>query len=559
MMISDRGEWEPKWRALAMQFAPSRGRFHIDEKAKTDAIRRNSRPRQIPDESAAGLKSGLTSQSRKWFTLAPSNPELFQYESVKAYCNEATERLHDIMGRSNMYDEISSVYKEELIFGTGCLFVEEDPLEVFRCRSFTVGEYAIGQDDKQRVNRFTRILKYTAEDLVTDFGEQNVPEEVRMKLSFKQADNTIYEVRHLIEPNTEYVPNAPGQQGMEYRSLYWLPGHIEPEFLRIHGYNELPVMVPRWRLVGNDLYGSEQPGEMGIDDARTLQDIETDERRALKLSVIPSMMATGLLQKEKLDVRSGAVNYFDSDIHASNPAVYPTFQVNFDYKGAAEKIMRLVADLEKTFYVDLFRMWASDMRQGRTATEIEAREQEKMYALEPVLNRLMYDFLDHLVTRMYNIAYRAGLLPEMPPEMDGQGYKIEYTSVLARLQKLSLQGGLDTLIAVASNLAQLQAAGGQRPEVLDKIDFDTIIDQYAEMYAIIGAVYGDDEAEKIRESRREAEQQQQMQAAAMQATEAAPQLAGAVKDLSQSPYGGGTALDMLSGAMPEQNVGGSLF
>ena len=542
-----------------MQFAPSRGRFYIDEKAKTDAIRRNSRPRQIPDEAAAGLKSGLTSQSRKWFSLTPSNPDLMQYESVKAACAEATDRLHEIMGRSNVYDELTPTYKELLIFGTACLFVEEDPLEVFRCRSFTVGEYAIGQDDKQRVNRFTRILKYTAEDLINDFGEQNVPQEVRMKLSFKQADNSVYQVRHLIEPNSEFVPHAPGQQGMEYRSLYWLPGHVEPEFLRIHGYNEFPVMVPRWRLVGNDLYGSEQPGEMGIDDARTLQQIETDERRALQLSVIPSLMANAMLKHQKLDLRSGALNYFDQDVHNTNPVIYPAFQVNFDYQGAAGKIERLVGDLEKTFFVDLFRMWASDMRQGRTATEIEAREQEKMYAMEPSLNRLMYDFLDRLINRVYNVAYRAGLMPEMPPEMEGQGHKIEYTSVLARLQKLSLQGGLETLIAVSSSLAQLQSAGGGRPEILDKLDFDTIIDQFAEMYAITGAVFGKDEAEKIRESRREAEQQQQMQAAAMQATEAAPQLAGAVKDLGQTPYGDGTALDMLSGITPGQNMGGSLF
>jgi hypothetical protein len=352
------------------------------------------------------------------------------------------------------------------------------------------------------------------------------------------------------------MPDAPGQQGMQYRSLYWLPGHIEPEFLRINGYNEFPALVPRWRLVGTDLYGSEHPGEMALDDARTVQDIETDERRALKLSVIPSMMAPGTLEKERLDLRSGAINYYDPLGSDGRPAVYPAFEVRFDHKSAGEKIERLVSDIEKAFYVDLFRMWASDMRSGITATEAEAREQEKMYALEPVLTRLSYNFHDPLVDRCFNISYRAGYMPPMPPELEYSGHKVEYTSVLARLQKLSQQGGLETLITVGNNLAQLQGMTGQRPEVLDKLDFDNIIDQFAEMYSITGAVYGQDEAMKIRNERQEQEQQMQAAQSAMQAAQAAPQLAGAAKDLSQAQLGGNTALDMLAGIAPQDETAG---
>jgi hypothetical protein len=485
-----------------------------------------------------------------------------EYESVKAWCHDATERLHDIMGRTNLYDEIVGTYKELLVFGTGCLFIEEDPLEVFHCRSFTVGEYAIGHDDRQRVNRFSRILRYTPEDLVNEFGEKSVPEEVLRKLQYKEADNTTYEVRHLIEPNTEYMPEAPGQQGMKYRSLYWLPGHIEPEFLRIHGYNEFPALVPRWRLVGADLYGTEHPGQVSIDDARTIQDIEVDVRRALKLGVSPAMLAPSTMRNRSLDLSPGMISYFDPVANDPRPSVTSAFEVRFDHPSAAEKIDRLTLDIEKAFYVDLFRMWAQDMRSGRTATEIEAREQEKMYALEPVLTRLMHDLLDPMVDRIFNIVYRAGYMTPMPPEMMESGHKIEYTSVLARLQKLSLQGGLETLIAVSGNLAQLQGLTG-RPKILDKLDFDTIVDQFAEMYAITGAVFGKDEAEKIREARQRQEQQTQAIQSAMQAAQAAPQLAGAAKDLSQAQMsGGGTALDMLTGmgglSPDQQGLGGGL-
>ena len=69
-MMAQRVDWEPWWQDLRMQFAPSRGRFIADEKAAKDTKRRNSMPRRIADEFAAGMQSGLVSPSRTWVTLS---------------------------------------------------------------------------------------------------------------------------------------------------------------------------------------------------------------------------------------------------------------------------------------------------------------------------------------------------------------------------------------------------------------------------------------------------------------------------------------------------------
>jgi hypothetical protein len=149
---------------------------------------------------------------------------------------------------------------------------------------------------------------------------------------------------------------------------------------------------------------------------------------------------------------------------------------------------------------------------------------------------------------MYAIMERRGELPPRPPELEGRSFKIEYTSVLAKEQKKAAQYGLETLIAITGQMAQLQGAAGSRPAILDKLDMDTILDLYADMHGVpSGVVLGDDAVAAIREEKDEEERQQQMQAASAEISAAAPQLAGAAKDLGQTPMGAGSVLDAVIG------------
>jgi hypothetical protein len=554
-MTAERARWEPRWREMAEQFAPARGRFSLAEEGKTDTLRRNSRPRDIAEKSASNFFSGLTSPSRPWFSLSIFDPELSQFERVKAWLSDTTEAMLTRMARSNLYDQLFPTCKEELVFGTACLYIDEDDEDAFTCRALTVGQYAIGQNAKKRVNRFARTLSYTARELARTFGEENLPAEIVTILRDDEVraeeSGTAYEVRHLVEENDEYAPDAPGQEGMRYRSLYRLAaassGVNEKPFLRVGGYHEFPVMAPRWRLVGEDLYGSEHPGQAALDDAKTIQDIETDERRALKLKIKPPLLVPESMRYADIDQEPGhATYYMATSPNAAPPVIIPLFATNFDHAAAAEKVERLTRDIGKAFYTDLFQLWASDPRQGRTATEAEFREQEKNYALEPVLNRQIFDLLDPTVIRVYNIMRRRGELPPPPPEMEGRTFKIEYTSVLAKAQKQASQYGLQTVIAVAGQMAEMQGAAGERPAILDKLDMDTVLDLYADMHGVpTGAVLGEDAVARVRAEKDEQARQREMQAASAEMAAAAPQLAGAAKDLGQTPMGGGTALDAL--------------
>lgn len=196
-MMADREDYVDWWRKLSVQFAPNRGRFSVDELPRKKTLRFNSRARQIPDDFAAGMKSGLTSPSRPWFTLTLYDNGLAELENVKAWLTEVQDIMQGVMLRSNLYDQLFDVYKEQGIFGTGALLIEEDDEAVIHAQSLTIGSYAIGVDKRGKVNKFCRLFRRTLRQLADEFGENTLPQELRHRLKEK-PDNTRYKPRNII-------------------------------------------------------------------------------------------------------------------------------------------------------------------------------------------------------------------------------------------------------------------------------------------------------------------------------------------------------------------------
>ena len=558
-MLANRRDYEEWWKALAEQFAPNRGRFSVNEQPIKKALRFNTRVRQIPDDFAAGMKSGLTSPSRPWFTLTLYDNGLAELESVKAWLTEVQDIMLGAMLRTNLYDQIYDVYKEQGIFGTGALLIEEDDENIFHAQALTIGSYCIGVDKLGRVNRFGRQFRRTLQQLAEEFGETVLPQELRQRLKEK-PDNQYYELRNLIQPSDDYLQSEGKAGKFKFLSLWWLVGYKEPEFLRVGGYHEIPVMVPRWRIINDDLYGREQPGDVGYDDAITLQELELDERSALKKAVRPPMlMPESLTQGDIRDWPGGITVY--SPLDGSVPAITPLYQVSFDHKSVAEKRLELTQHLEEIFYVNMFKMWTVDSRSNITATEIQAREAEKMFMLGPLIERQMSEMLDPMINRIFAIMNRAESFPPPPEELQDREIKIEYMSILANTQKQAAYSGITILLSEVGRLAELQAATGGRPDVLDKIDCDEIVDQLADMYVLpSGIVLGDDVVAEKRAERQQAEaqaqQQQQMMMEAQATAQAAPQIAGAMKTMSETPMpNGGNGLEQIAGLIgSEQQI-----
>ena len=124
---------------------------------------------------------------------------------------------------------------------------------------------------------------------------------------------------------------------------------------------------------------------------------------------------------------------------------------------------------------------------------------------------------------------RFGLIPQPPEELDGQELKIEYISMLAQAQQMVGLGGIDRLTEFVGGVAQIQ------PEVLDKLDADETIDQYARMLGVPAAIIRSDEnVAEMRQQRAEQQQQAQQMEQMSQMAQAANQGSGALRNISQA-------------------------
>jgi len=180
-------------------------------------------------------------------------------------------------------------------------------------------------------------------------------------------------------------------------------------------------------------------------------------------------------------------------------------------------------------------MLASSDRREITAREIQERHEEKLLALGPVLSRLDQEFLDPVINRTFAICARKQLFPPPPRELENVDLKVHYVSIMAQAQKAVSLSGIDRLVTSAMEISKVQ------PDVLDKIDFDQVIDELADTLGTPAKVTRSDDATKPIRAQRQKMQQ------AQQRTEMGATMAKSAKDLAASPTDQKNALtDALS-------------
>lgn len=529
-------KWKPTFQELSQYIDPERGFFDgqtpNDPKGIDYKVLLDSTPTKAAQILAAGMRGGLTSPALPWFKLGVSDPDLSEFEAVRMYLDRVQQILFAIFAKSNFYDMIYSVYEELGVFNTAAAIIEEDMKTVIRGRCFTAGEYFLGTGPDGRVNSIARSLSMNALQMVRKFGEENVSNDV--KQAYKRNDfEILFKVNHLIEDNDDRIPGRKGFLNMPYRSVYWQPGSAADTYLRIGGYEEFPVIAPRWNVIANDVYGKNGPGRLALGDSKELQEAERQYMEAWDKVVNPPVQKPPTLASNTVNHLPGGVTVYGD---TENQTIKPLYQINPQLEVAQMRVQQLENRIKEAFFTDLFLMLQSTADDPRkTATEIIELKQEKMQILGPVLERLFTEALNPAIERTFNIANRAGLLPEPPEEIQGMDMKVEFISILAQAQKAA---GITTIQQTATYVASLAPIF---PEIVDKFDADESVDQIANMNGTPPKVVrSDDDVAKIRQQR----QQQQAAMAQMETMGAAAQSA---KVLSETDLGQDNALTALLG------------
>lgn len=531
---NERSSWTQQWKDIFDHFRP-RAYRHL----KSDANNGERKDKQIFNSAPVlagrtlvnGLMASMTSKARPWFRLGVHEQLVIEDHAAKVWLADVEETLREALSRSNVYDKLLDVYYDIALAGTAALHIEADDETVFRAYTFPVGQYCLALNAKLIVDTIYREYSMTAAQMVEQFGTDEMSITALQAYREKRYD-TRFDVVMCIAPNREYVQGRLGWQGKKFVS-HWFEASTENSkgFLRKSGFDEFPVMAPRWSTTGEDIYGA-SPAMDALGDCKSLQHREKRKAQLVDKIVNPPMVGPSGLKK--INLLPGETTFIDG--LQGQTEFRPAYIVN---PQAMPTMMEEIRNIEERINGIMFaNLWLSITQQDSqmTAREVGERREEKYLQLGTLLERVTTELLSPMMTRCFALCLRAGKIPPAPPQLQGLELKIEYTSAMAAAQKILGTTAIERMTAFVGNLSTIQ------PSVLDKIDLDDAADRYGEALGVPPSmIRTDDDVAKLRADR--SEQQQQIQA--MQSVQEG---AVAAKTLSDTDTGGTNALtSMLQG------------
>jgi hypothetical protein len=527
----DRYSWWLHWREIADYLLPRRYNWLVTPNKVNRGSPINQR---IIDSSgtkawrtlSSGMMSGMTSPGRPWFRMTLEDQDLADAPGVKLWLDQVTKRMERVFASSNFYNGMATLYGDLASFGTAPMIIYEDFKDVIRCYNPCAGEYYLAIGPRGDVDTLYREFTYTMYQVAKEFGIENCSASVQqaVKTGGAALQQEIV-IGHAIEPNDDLVPGAYGFRGAAYREIYWEIGSTETTCLRLRGFTECPFIAPRWDVSGNDAYGR-SPAMDALGDIKQLQVEQKRKAQAIDKIVNPPMVADIQLKNQPASLLPGGVTYVNSTANGVG------FKPAYEIKPQLQDVRKRISD---TFFEDLFMM-ISQLDTVRTATEIDERKEEKLIQLGPVIERFDNEALDMSIDRTFNIMLRRRLLPPIPDALRGQHIQTQYISMLSEAQKAASTASVERFAQFVGNIA------GAVPTALDNVDWDEMIDEYADMLGVSPKIVVP-LAKVVQLRAQRAKQQAQQQA--MQNSMAAVQGA---QVLSNTDVGGGqNALSKLVG------------
>lgn len=469
------------YRDLSDQLSPFSGRWDDDQRG-------NGGTQQIDyshiydatgiiavSQTAAGLMSYGTSPARPWHRNAVSDPDLAESHTVQQWLDDVTKLQRLVLGKSNVYRVLPMLYEHLIVYGTAAALCLPDPNDVVRLTPLAPGTYWIARDASGRVDTIYRQFSMTAAQILEKWPT-TASSVVRDAANNSSVDKW-FTIIHAIEPRQMRDINSSRQQSMPWASVYFEAGTDEGGgILSEGGFRRFPGLVPTWQLNASDVYGN-SPGMMAVPFCNQLQAMTLLKGKSVQAMADPAMDAPAELKNSPdLDTEPGGISY-TTRTNASS-GVRPVREARIDLVPITQDILDIRNQIRTALFADLFTMLVEAVEGRMTAAEFGMRVQQKMLMLGPVVQSLNTELLDPLLEMIYENLLEGGAIPPPPPEMADREFQPEFMGVLAQAQMASGTAATERMVTFAGALAQM------KPDVLDVIDFDAKLRQYADALGI---------------------------------------------------------------------------
>jgi hypothetical protein len=531
-MTAQRVNFDSTWQRIAELIDPDNALFTQKlgwQGQRRDQFQFDSTGQLALGRFASIMESVISPRTQQWHALAPSDDTLRKNRKVMAWCEEATRRLFRARYApvAGFVSASSEHYRALGAYGNGCTYVEDIPGRTLRYSSEFIGHLSVARDAWGLVNVVHREFVLTVAQAQQKF--KTLPPRFA-----RERPDREFTFIHCVRPRKDRDPQRKDFRGMAFGS-YYVCTDAPDAVIDEGGFRTMPYIYSMYETAPGETYGR-GPASKVLPTLNTINEQQKTILRAGQLAVRPPLLLPDEDVLSNFSMRESALNYGAID-SMGQPRVLP-LNTGANIPVGLELVQDARSVINDAFFVTLFQILVENPRM--TATEALLRAQEKGELLGPPAGRQQTTYLGPLIERELDLLDKAGVLDDMPRELEEAGgfLEIEYTSPLDRFQRAQEGAGIMQTVETLGLMAQYD------PKAMRVMNFERAARRMAEVAGAPADILND-EAEMA--AMDEADAAQQNMAMML---EAAPAAGKAAKDLAQAQQiagAGGTA--GLLGAM----------
>lgn len=519
-------EWEDDWEDVTDYVIPRRGGF-VSPITRGEKIHNkiyDTTAQRANAKAAAGLFSRASNPATQWFFMTLDDTSLLENNDEGRMHLDIVQRRMAGMINRQLANTLYQTYRVLLPLGTACMFVEEDPLEIFRGTVFPLKDIFIRTDHMGDLDTVYRRFRLTAREAEQKWTADKLSQKIKDCLV--SDPEKIFSFLHVVTPRLDAIKDKIDNLNMPFASIFLEMGCRD--IIEEGGYHEMPYMVPRLDVIDGEDYGRGIGMEVWP-SIRTVNSMVALIIDAANMAIRPPMDVPHDSYITPFRLTPAAINQNQEPGTKATPITTFAGDIGITFNILEEQR----AQIRDAFLNDQLQLLNQP---NMTATEVMERVNQNMFLLGPWLIRLEKELFKPMIDRVFGIMQRRGMFPPVPESLSGQELKIIYDSPLARAQRNQDVAAIDDMVLFLERSMQIN------PGVVDNFDFDSMARQRAEVKGLSHInLVPEDEVQMRREMQAQA-------AADAAAAEQAQELLAGADALAQLPGGDQIVSDTLGQA-----------
>ncbi len=474
---------------------------------------------------ASGLYSFMFPTETRAFVLEIDDEKLAFQDNVKQWLDQTTKIIHKYLISSTFREAFFEYLKSLGCFGTACLYEEKGKKTVIVFINYFIRDIYIVRNSDGDVDTVYRRFRFSARQFAQEFKIENMGDKIKTAYNDLGTRDKKFEFLHVVQPREDRDDKADDPLNMPWSSEYI--SRDESEFVKNSegGYKEFPYQVSVFDKDSLEDYGR-SPTMKKLPDIRMANALKRIRVKGWDKMVDPTMLVKDDGSVWPLTTKPGGVVFYRDE----KPEWWK-FEGNLSEINNA--ITETKAEIQAGYFVDMFDPLID--KQNMTATEVQARVEQKLRFLTPIIGRLQSGLFNPMIQRIIGILGWQGKLPDMPEELVNKDFSVMYLGRLALALRTIETEGLTKTLMEWTPLADMGIL-----EWLDHINVPVAFRDSARNNGVPATwLQSEDVVKKIQDDRVAQQAQQQM-------LEAAPELGKAYKSISGKPEEGSPAEELTN-------------